>query len=131
MNPYKTVREIRSVSAKINTLAYNYFNEVEPSLIIKLNEAIAMLEELAIKVEKQADQEFEGGAMKVIYHKTLIEKIIDERDKAIEDNKFIEKIILTKSEAIELWNNCPEKFNPPIKTGDYIFGLLIEVENDR
>ncbi len=40
--------------------------------------------------------------MKVIYKKTILEKIVEEIYKAKEQNKEIEKIVLTQGEYLEL-----------------------------
>lgn len=51
--------------------------------------------------------------MKVIYHKPIIEMILDSRYKADMMNKRIKEILLTESEMDELYHTMPDLMEKP------------------
>ena len=63
--------------------------------------------------------------MKVIYKKSIIDKLVDAIEDARLSGKEIEKIVLTKVEAYELQGSYP--FNTP-RWGKVFAGVPIEVE---
>ena len=63
--------------------------------------------------------------MKVIYKKSIIDKLIDAIAEARLHEKEIEKIVLTKVEAYELQRSCSLS---PSSSGGTFDGVPIEVE---
>ena len=63
--------------------------------------------------------------MKVIYKKSIIDKLVDAIAEARLHKKEIEKIVLTKAEAFELQRSCPSF---TLSLGGTFDGVLVEVE---
>ena len=63
--------------------------------------------------------------MKVVYKKSIIDKMVDAIEDARLSGKEIEKIVLTKAEAYELQRSC----SPCVSSSGGTFdGVLVEVE---
>lgn len=64
--------------------------------------------------------------MKVVYKKSIIDKLIDAIAEAQLNGKEIEKIVLTRAEAYELKKSCPfHTYN----LGEVFAGVPVEVED--
>ena len=63
--------------------------------------------------------------MKVIYKKSIIDKLLDAIAEARLHEKEIEKIVLTKEEACEFLKSC--SFTTTVAGGTF-FGVRVEVE---
>jgi len=82
--------------------------------------------------------------MKVVYTKTVIERLNDVRLEAKHANKGIEKVLITEKEATDLWYEllrsnslayipdsatCPTKYIENVKAGKIImFGMRLGIE---
>lgn len=76
--------------------------------------------------DSQQQHETGGLRMKVVYKKSIIDKLVDAITEAQMHNKEIEKFVLTKAEADELQKSCPFT----IRTLGQVFaGVPFEVED--
>ena len=63
--------------------------------------------------------------MKVVYKKSIIDKLVDATESARLSGKEIEKIVLTRVEAYELQRSCSLTTS---SLGGTFYGVLVEVE---
>ncbi len=70
--------------------------------------------------------------MRVVYQKTIKDKICDAKIQAMEDERIIERIVLTKDEARQLCNECSYfchyKNCPHMVSYNTYLGVFLEVE---
>ena len=81
--------------------------------------------------------------MQVIYKEHIVSKILDAKKKSALSNKVINNIILTRSEAVELFDISTDNFIVPLLqtgqtiddvkvaavNGSRLYGILLEVES--
>jgi hypothetical protein len=81
--------------------------------------------------------------MQVIYKENIVSKILDAKKKSDLSNKVINSIILTRSEAVELFDISNNNFIVPLLqavqtvddvkimavNGSRLYGILLEVES--
>ena len=81
--------------------------------------------------------------MQVIYKQHIVSKILDAKKKSALSNKVINNIILTRSEAVELFDISTDNFIVPLLqtgqtlddvkvaavNGSRLYGILLEVES--
>ena len=81
--------------------------------------------------------------MKVIYKEHIVSRILDAKKKSDLSNKAINKIILARSEAVELFDISTDNFIVPLLqagqtlddvkvaavNGSRLYGILLEVES--
>jgi hypothetical protein len=81
--------------------------------------------------------------MQVIYKEHIVSKILDAKKKSDLSNKVINNIILTRSEAVELFDISTDNFTVPLLqagqtiddvkiaavNGSRLYGILLKVES--
>jgi hypothetical protein len=81
--------------------------------------------------------------MQVIYKQHIVSKILDAKKKSALYNKVINNIVLTRSEAVELFDISTDNFIVPLLqtgqtlddvkvaavNGSRLYGILLEVES--